>query len=300
MPLRTCALALLTAISVSATSVAQQPGLAPVRARHAMVVTIQHDATDAGVAILRKGGNAVDAAIAVGFALAVVYPQAGNLGGGGFMLIRQHSGRHSFQTHFLDYREKAPAAASRDMYLDAAKNVIPDLSLVGYKASGVPGTVAGLAYAQSHFGKLTLAQDIAPAIRLATDGYLLSAEEAANLRSEQLTRFPASAHLFQRDGRFFRAGDRFRQPLLAQTLRRIAANPGAFYHGDLAQTIAGEMQKGGGLITAADLAAYQVKDRAPVVGSYHGLEVITAPPPLPAASSSSKSSTSSPPITSRL
>ncbi len=179
-----------------------------------MVVTIHHDATDAGLAILHQGGNAVDAAVAVAFALAVVYPQAGNLGGGGFMLLRIHShngGRRGpFQTHFLDYREQAPAAASRDMYLDPAGNVIPGLSTVGYKASGVPGTVAGLVYAQSHFGRLSLAQDLAPAIRLATDGFLLSAPEADNLRNPTLTQFPASAHIFQRDGHFFTAGERFR------------------------------------------------------------------------------------------
>jgi gamma-glutamyltranspeptidase/glutathione hydrolase len=130
-----------------------------------MVVSIHHDASDAGVAILKQGGNAVDAAVAVGFALAVVYPAAGNIGGGGFMLIRTHEGK----AHFLDYREKAPAASSRDMYLDAQGNVVAGRSLVGYLASGVPGTVAGLVYAQRHFGKLTLAEDMAPAIRLATE-----------------------------------------------------------------------------------------------------------------------------------
>ncbi len=278
MPLRTRAAVTLALSTLALNALAQQPGLAPVRARHAMVVTIQHDASDAGVEILRRGGNAVDAAVAVGFALAVVYPQAGNLGGGGFMLIRNHNG-HNFETHFLDYREKAPAAASRDMYLDADKNVIPDMSLVGYKASGVPGTVAGLVYAQSHFGRLTLAQDISPAIRLATGGYVLSAEEAHNLESKDLTRFPESAHIFQRDGNLFHKGDRFRQPVLAETLKRISADPASFYHGDLARTIASEMAKGGGLITEADLAAYEVKDRAPIIGNYHGYEIITAPPP---------------------
>ncbi len=251
----------------------------PTRARHAMVVTIHHDATDAGLAILKQGGNAIDAAVAVGFTLAVVYPAAGNIGGGGFMLIREHDGLNRYQTHFLDYREKAPAAASRDMYLDAQKNVVPGLSTIGYKASGVPGTVAGLVYAQRHFGKLTLAQDMAPAIHFATDGYMLSAEEAQNLHSRNLTRFPASARIFQRDGNFYQAGDTFRQPLLAATLRRIAANPEDFYKGGMAKQIAAFERAGGGLITAADLAAYEVKDRAPVTGSYHGYEIITAPPP---------------------
>ncbi len=255
------------------------PSAQPTRTQHAMVVTIHHDATDAGVQILQAGGNAIDAAVAVAFALAVVYPQAGNLGGGGFMLLRTHKGHHGFQTHFLDYREKAPAAASRDMYLDAQGNVAPGRSTEGYLASGVPGTVAGLAYAQSHFGKLSLAQDIAPAIKLASDGYTLSEPEAANLQNKTLTQFPASAHIFQRDGNFYKAGDRFAQPVLAETLRQIAANPADFYKGVLANTIATEMQKNGGLLTTADLAAYQVKDRAPVVGTYHGYKIITAPPP---------------------
>jgi gamma-glutamyltranspeptidase/glutathione hydrolase len=247
----------------------------PVRARHAMVVTIHHDATDAGLSILKQGGNAVDAAVAVGFALAVVYPAAGNIGGGGFMLIRDKHGK----THFLDYREKAPAAAGRDMYLDAKGNVVPGMSLVGYKASGVPGSVAGLTYAQKHFGKLTLAQDMAPAIQLATDGYALSAEETRNLQSRNLTQFPASTRIFQRDGDFYKPGDTFQQPELAATLKRIAANPDDFYKGAMARQIADFEQAGGGLITAEDLAGYEVKDRAPVMGNYHGYKIITAPPP---------------------
>jgi gamma-glutamyltranspeptidase / glutathione hydrolase len=247
----------------------------PTRAKHAMVVTIHHDATDAGVAILKQGGNAIDAAVTVGFVLAVVYPAAGNLGGGGFMLIRDKDG----ETHFLDYREKAPAAASADMYLDEQKNVVPGLSTIGYKASGVPGTVAGLVYAQKHFGKLTLAQDMAPAIHLATEGYVLSAEEAQNLHNRNLTRFPASARIFQRDGNFYNAGDTFKQPLLAATLQRIAANPDDFYKGEIAKQIAAFEKAGGGLITAGDLAVYEVKDRPPVIGNYHGYNIITAPPP---------------------
>jgi gamma-glutamyltranspeptidase/glutathione hydrolase len=271
----TLALALLSTSLAAQTTVAPLATPEPVRTKHAMVVTIHHDATDAGLAILKQGGNAIDAAVAVGFALAVVHPAAGNIGGGGFMLIRDHSGK----THFLDYREKAPAAASADMYLDAQKNVVPGLSTIGYKASGVPGTVAGLVYAQKHFGKLTLAQDMAPAIRLATEGYVLSAEEAQSLHSRILTRFPASARIFQRDGNFYNSGDTFKQPLLAATLQRIAANPDDFYKGEIAKQLADFEKAGGGLITAADLAAYEVKDRAPVVGNYHGYEIITAPPP---------------------
>jgi gamma-glutamyltranspeptidase/glutathione hydrolase len=261
--------------ALTAQTAAQPAPEEPVRTQHAMVVTIQHNATDAGVEILKQGGNAVDAAVAVGFALAVVYPAAGNIGGGGFMLIRDKHGK----THFLDYREKAPAAATRDMYLDAQGNVIPGMSLVGYKASGVPGSVAGLTYAQKHFGKLTLAQDMAPAIKLATDGYVLSAEEAHGLQSKNLTRFPVSTKIFQRDGDFYREGDTFRQPELAATLTRIAKDPDDFYKGAMAHQIADFEKAGGGLITVEDLAAYQVKERKPIRGKYHGYDLITAPPP---------------------
>ncbi|HEY0161545.1 MAG TPA: gamma-glutamyltransferase [Edaphobacter sp.] len=268
------ALAAATALLATAAT-AQQPNLAPTRASHAMVVTIHHDASDAGLAILKQGGNAVDAAVAVGFALAVVYPAAGNLGGGGFLLLRDHNGK----AHFLDYREKAPAAATRDMYLDEHGNVVPNLSLVGYKASGVPGTVAGLTYAQKHYGKLTLAQDMAPAIHLASEGYVLSAEEAHLLESKNLTRFPASTKIFQRNGNFYKAGETFKQPELAETLRRIARDPDDFYKGAMAHQIADVEKAGGGLITADDLAHYEVKEREPIRGSYRGYDLITAPPP---------------------
>ncbi len=253
---------------------------APVRAPHAMVVTIHHDATDAGLEILREGGNAVDAAVAVGFALAVVYPAAGNIGGGGFMLIRPASNalNHGKPT-FLDYREEAPAAASANMYLDAQGNIIPKASITGPHASGVPGTVAGLAYAEQHYGRLTLAKVMAPAIRLARDGYTLSAEEADDLQSTNLTQFPASRRIFQRDGNLYKAGETFKQPELADTLTRIAANPSDFYHGKLAAQIAAFEAANQGLITAQDLAHYEVKERTPLIGHYHGLEVITSPPP---------------------
>ena len=245
-----------------------------------MVVSIHHDATDAGVEILRQGGNAVDAAVAVGFALAVVYPAAGNIGGGGFMLIRPSSNalNHGHPT-FLDYREEAPAAATANMYLDAQGNLIPQASITGPHASGVPGTVAGLTYAEAHYGRLTLAKVMAPAIRLARDGYILSAEEAADLHSPNLTLFPASRRIFQRDGNFYKPGDTFRQPELADTLTRIAANPSDFYKGKLAAQIAAFEAANQGLITAQDLAHYEVKERIPLTGSYHGLEVLTSPPP---------------------
>ena len=267
--------ALLLALAIPAAAQAPQPSPAPVRTKHAMVVTIHHDATDAGVDILKQGGNAIDAAVAVGFALAVVHPAAGNIGGGGFMLIRLHNG----QTHFLDYREKAPAAASRDMYLDAQKNVIPNRSTDGFLSIGVPGSVAGLAYAQKHFGKLTLAQCMAPAIRLATAGFTLSDSEARSMHSSNLKPFATSARIFQRNGNFYAAGETFKQPELAATLTALAANPDDFYHGSIAKQLAAFMQKNGGLITEQDLAAYEVKERKPITGTYRGYEIITAPPP---------------------
>jgi len=248
----------------------------PVTAAHVMVVTIHHCASDAGLAVLRQGGNAVDAAVAVGFALAVVYPQAGNIGGGGFMLVRMHTG----ETHFLDYRERAPAASSAGMYLDASGKVVPGLSTVGYKAIGVPGTVAGLAYAEKKFGRLGLKKVMEPAIALARDGYVLSEEEARSLeRARNVAWFPESRRLFQRDGNYYKAGDRFQQPEMARTLERIAADPQGFYKGGLAKELADFVQKGGGLMTAADLAAYEVKDRAPIEGEYRGYRIVTAPPP---------------------
>jgi gamma-glutamyltranspeptidase/glutathione hydrolase len=276
----TRAAALTLTILFTLTSLAQTPPDQPVTAAHAMVVTIHHDATDAGLEILRAGGNAVDAAVAVGFALAVVHPIAGNIGGGGFMLIRPASNAlNHAQPTFLDYREKAPAASTPNMYLDAHGNVIPKLSTVGPHSSGVPGTVAGLTYAESHYGRLTLAKVMAPAIRLARDGFVLSAEEAAELHAPILTQFPTSSAIFQRNGNFYQPGDTFQQPELATTLTRIAADPASFYHGALATQIAAFEAANNGLITAQDLAAYEVKERTPLLGHYHGLDVLTAPPP---------------------
>jgi gamma-glutamyltranspeptidase/glutathione hydrolase len=247
----------------------------PTHAPKAMVATVQGDASNAGVELLKAGGNAVDAAVAVGFALTVTHPQAGNIGGGGFMLFRRSDG----EVHFLDYREKAPAKATADMYLDKDGNVIKDMSTLGYKAIAVPGSVAGLAYAQQHWGKLSLARVMEPAIRLARDGFVLDYGTAMNLRDDDLAKFAGSRRIFQRDGNFYQPGDVFKQPELARTLERIAKNPDDFYHGDLARELAAAMQKGGGLITAQDLAAYEVKERQPIRGTYRGYEVISAPPP---------------------
>jgi gamma-glutamyltranspeptidase/glutathione hydrolase len=248
----------------------------PVHAQHGIVVSVHELASRAGVEIMQAGGNAVDAAVATGFALAVVHPAAGNLGGGGFMLIRMADGK----THFLDYREKAPAAATRDMYLDAQGNVIEGASEIGYKSIGVPGSVAGMVYAEQKYGKLTLQQVMAPAIRLAREGYPLSWREARDFqRDKYLSKFPESRRIFQRDGNYFQPGEVFRQPDLARTLERIAAKPDDFYHGALAQELAAAMQKGGGLISADDLAHYEVKEREAVRGTYRGYEIISSPPP---------------------
>jgi len=248
----------------------------PVHAPHAIVVSIDELASKAGVEIMRQGGNAIDAAVATGFALAVVYPQAGNLGGGGFMLIRMADSK----THFIDFREQAPAAVTAAMYLDAQGNVIPGASEYGYKAIGVPGSVAGLVYAAKKYGKLTLPQLMAPAIRLAREGFALQWQQARDLREDShLADYPESRRIFQRNGNFYKQYEIFRQPDLARTLERIAKNPDDFYRGAMAHELAAAIQKGGGLITVEDLAHYQVKEREPVRGTYRGYEVISAPPP---------------------
>src|SRR5580698_5141375 len=172
------------------------PDVAPAQAQHAMVVSIHHLASDAGVKMLQAGGNAVDAAVATGFALAVVYPDAGNLGGGGFMMLRLANG----ESHFLDFREEAPLRATANMYVDKDGKIIPDASTVGYLAVGVPGTVAGLVEAQRRFGKLSLRQVMEPAIQFADKGYVLGTEEAEMLHDPVLSKFPESRRIFQRDG----------------------------------------------------------------------------------------------------
>jgi len=248
----------------------------PAHGSHAMVASVHELASRAGVQIMQAGGNAVDAAVAVGFALAVVHPQAGNLGGGGFMLIRMPDGK----THFIDYREKAPAAATANMYLDAQGNVIPDASVVGYKSISVPGSVAGMVYVEKTYGKLTLQQVIAPAIKLARDGFPLAWQDARDMAGdEDLAKFPESRRIFQRDGNYYKPEEIFRQPDLARTLERIAANPDDFYHGEMARQLAAFIQKGGGLVTADDLAHYEVKEREPIRGTYRGYDIISAPPP---------------------
>lgn len=243
-----------------------------------MVASSEPNATEAGVEILKAGGNAVDAAVAVGFALAVTHPFAGNIGGGGFMLVRLASGESSF----IDYREEAPASASHDMYLDSAGNPIESASRVGALASGVPGTVAGLALAEQKYGKLGLRRVMQPAIRLASSGFEVGYALAQGLRgeSEKLGKFDESRHIFLRDGKYYEAGEIFRQPELARTLEAIALHgPDVFYHGAVAREITATMEKYHGLISMTDLAHYQAKIRKPLVGHFRGYTILTAPPP---------------------
>ena len=249
-------------------------GFDAVRARHVMVASVHPQASGAGAEIMREGCNAVDAAVATGFALAVVHPSAGNLGGGGFMLYRTVKG----EVHFLDFREKAPAAASRDMYLDKQGNV-SDQSRFGYRAPGVPGTVAGLVEAERRWGKLGLAKVMEPAIRLAREGVAVTEYEAGLMHDADLARDPESKRIFQRDGRFYEQGEVLKQPELAATLERIQLNPEEFYRGALATQIAKAIQQGGGLITAADLADYKAVERTPLHGTYRGYDIYSAPPP---------------------
>jgi len=247
----------------------------PVRARHGMVVAMESIAADVGVSALQKGGNAVDAAVAVGFALAVTHPFAGNIGGGGYMLIRMADGRSTF----IDFRERAPGAASRDMYLDPQGNLTRD-SIEGWRSAGVPGSVRGFELANTKFGTRTWAENLAPAIELATKGYTISYALAEGLRgSRSLARDPESKRIFQRDGQFFEAGDTLVQPELANTLQRLATNgPSEFYEGETATRLAAEMARHGGLVTVADLKGYKAVERSPLQGSYKGYKVLTAPP----------------------
>jgi gamma-glutamyltranspeptidase / glutathione hydrolase len=263
---------LCTVLAVSATAAPLRPTHAP----HAIVTSVHELASRAGVEMLRSGGNAIDAAVATGFALAVVHPQAGNIGGGGFMLFRTADGK----SHFIDFREKAPAAATANMYLDAQGNVVKDSSQVGYKAIGVPGSVAGLIYAEKQYGKLSIEKVVAPAIKLARDGFPLAYEDTQDLKKDAyLAQFPESKRIFLRDGNFYQPGEIFTQPELARTLERLAKDPDDFYHGAMARELAAAIHKGGGLVTAEDLAAYEVKEREPVRGSYRGYDIISAPPP---------------------
>ena len=251
----------------------------PVYAKHGMVATEQALASQVGLDILKQGGNAVDAAVAVGFALAVVLPNAGNLGGGGFMVL--HDGETG-QNVALDFREMAAARAHRDMYLDAQGKVIDGKSLFTHDAVGVPGTVAGMVHALNKWGSMPLAKVIAPAIKLADQGFVVSEVLASTLAEEKdtLGKWPASRAIFFKQGEPLKAGDKLVQKDLANSLRQISkSGAAAFYQGDIGKKISKEMAKHGGSITLQDLKDYKVVERQPILGNYRGYQVVTMPPP---------------------
>ncbi|HEX3742349.1 MAG TPA: gamma-glutamyltransferase [Bryobacteraceae bacterium] len=249
----------------------------PVRAKHGMVVTVEPHATEVGLKVLEAGGNAVDAAVAVGFALAVTHPGAGNLGGGGFMLLRLADGR----TTFIDFRERAPLGASRNMYVDAAGKATRG-SMVGYQASGVPGTVAGMEYAWKKFGSKKWVELVGPAAELASKGYALTDAEAASMEgaARGLSQYPDSNRIFLRGGKYYEMGDTFVQADLGRVLDRISRQGARdFYEGETASMLAKDQQEHGGLITMEDLKQYKAIERQPLTGQYRGYEVVTSPPP---------------------
>lgn len=255
---------------------------APVRARHGMVASVSVLASAVGRDIMQHGGNAVDAAIAVAFALAVTYPAAGNLGGGGFMMIRMRDGR----TTAIDYREMAPAAATHDIYLDEHGNLKKGEggSLIGYRAAGVPGTVAGMELALKKYGsgKLTWAQLIEPSRKLAAEGFALPYSLARTMRNDadELGLYPESKKIYLNGGRFWNEGEVWRQPELAATFARLQRfGAREFYEGQTARLVAADMKAHGGLITLEDMKNYVAKEREPLHGTYRGFEVISMPPP---------------------
>ena len=252
---------------------------APVAAENGMVVSAQHLATRVGVDVLKDGGNAVDAAVAVGYALAVVYPAAGNLGGGGFMTVQLADGRKTF----LDFREKAPLAATADMYLDKQGNVVPDLSAVGHLAVGVPGTVSGMEMARTKYGTFKREDLIAPAIKLAEDGFVLQQGDV-ELLSSATDVFKAdmadSGAIFLHQGEAMQVGQKLVQKDLAKTLREISSKgTDGFYKGWVAKALVDSSQAGKGIITQADLDKYKTRELAPIECDYRGYHVVSAPPP---------------------
>ena len=258
--------------------VAQAASVAPVAAENGMVVAAQHLATKVGVDVLKRGGNAVDAAVAVGYALAVVYPAAGNLGGGGFMTLQLADGRKTF----LDFREKAPLAATPNMYLDKDSNVIKGLSTHGHLAVGVPGSVSGLEWAREKYGTLKRQELLAPSIALAEQGFVLDQGDIDMLHTAtaDFRKDPASAAIFLKAGEPYQVGDRLVQKDLARTLKAISdQGPEGFYKGPVAQALTQASQAGGGLITQADLDQYKTREMPPVECDYRGYHVVSAPPP---------------------
>ena len=251
----------------------------PVYGKNGMVASEQGLATQVGLDILKQGGNAIDAAVAVGFALAVVLPNAGNIGGGGFMVLHDDK---TGKDVAIDFREIAPAKASRDMYLDNQGNVIDGKSLFTHDASGVPGTVAGMEYALKKWGTMPLSKVLEPAIKLADKGFIVSDVLAQTLKEEKSTlgKWSASKAIFFKNGEPLKSGDLLVQKDLAKSLRLIAKQGAkAFYQGEIATKIAKEMQSHGGTMTLEDLKAYKVVERQPIIGDYRGYKVVTMPPP---------------------
>ena len=251
----------------------------PVRARSGMVVSSHYLASQVGVEILKRGGNAVDAAIATGFALAVVHPSAGNIGGGGFMLVRKANG----EVRAFDFREKAPVAAHARMFLDESGQYTRPTNHEGWLSIGVPGTVAGFSLAHEKLGKLPMRDLIAPAVELAEKGFPLSWSLADEFKyyASQFKKYPGSVRIFLKEnGELYQPGEIWKQPDLARTLRRIQElGRDGFYRGETAREVATAMKENGGLITEADLAAYEAKERMPLRGTYRGYEIIGMPPP---------------------
>jgi gamma-glutamyltranspeptidase / glutathione hydrolase len=270
--------AAITSISITAFAPGHAASVAPVTAENGMVVSAQHLATMVGVDVLKRGGNAVDAAVAVGYALAVVYPAAGNLGGGGFMTIQLADGRKTF----LDFRETAPKGATANMYLDKDGNVIKGLSTKGHLAVGVPGSVSGMEYAREKYGTMKRADLIAPALQLAEDGFALDQGDVDMLltATKDFQEDPASAAIFLNNGKPFQVGEKLVQHELAETLREISKRgTDGFYKGWVGSAIVASSQAGKGLITQEDLDGYKTRQLAPVECDYRGYQVVSAPPP---------------------
>jgi gamma-glutamyltranspeptidase / glutathione hydrolase len=270
--------AAVAALGVTAVAAVQAASQAPVAAPNGMVVSAQHLATKVGVDVLRRGGNAIDSAVAVGYALAVVYPAAGNLGGGGFMTVQLADGRKTF----LDFREKAPLAATADMYLDKNGNVVKGLSTNGHLAVGVPGTVSGMEYAREKYGTMPRAALIAPSIALAEKGFALEQGDIDMLQTatNDFKKDPASGAIFLNKGEPFAVGQKLVQKDLAKTLRAISQHgTGGFYKGWVGQALVASSQAGKGIITQADLDQYSTRELPPVECDYRGYRVISAPPP---------------------
>lgn len=272
------ALRLLVALIFTVSTVSAMEGFRPVKALTGMVVCAETNAAEIGLNVLKQGGNAIDASVAVAFALAVTYPNAGNIGGGGFMIYRDAEDR----VYALDYRETAPQLASGNMYLNDSAQVIKDASTLGYLAAGVPGTVAGIWQAHQRFGKLNWKQLIEPAIRLAEKGFILSEFHANALAeaNEDFNKFTSSKKIFTKNGVPFKNGDKLIQKDLAQSLQRIAEKGASgFYRGVTAKLISQDMRKNGGFIREEDLENYKAIWRKPIIGSYRGYKTYSMPPP---------------------